>query len=100
VPTVGKFTSIGCYSDGVNGTRTLGDSEGYYDAIGMTVEGCAASCKSYSFFGVEYGQECYCGTAIGGQSASVGASSCSEPCKGSPAESYGVSGFMNLYQAL
>jgi hypothetical protein len=55
VSTVGAYNSIGCWTDSVS-ARALG---GKVPALGAnnTVEGCAAACTGYNFFGVEYGEE-------------------------------------------
>jgi hypothetical protein len=67
VPTVGAYSSIGCWTDTV-GARALGDK---LPALGAnnTVEGCAAACTGYNFFGVEYGDEVSCAfRSAGGKS--------------------------------
>jgi hypothetical protein len=30
----------------------------------MTLASCAAICTGYTYFGVEYGIQCFCGTAL------------------------------------
>ncbi|KAF2157675.1 WSC-domain-containing protein [Myriangium duriaei CBS 260.36] len=61
--TAGIYTSRGCVNEGsggkaLQGTNTATDT--------MTVEYCAAFCKSksYKFMGIEYGRECYCDNSV------------------------------------
>lgn len=54
-PTVGKYTFVGCQTEGT-GVRAL--SADSYAADAMTLESCAAYCSSFSYFATEYGREC------------------------------------------
>ncbi|KAF8263422.1 copper radical oxidase [Lactarius quietus] len=91
------WTSLGCYSDNVNG-RAL-TSASYTDTVGMTVESCVNFCngQNYIYAGVEYAQECYCGNIITGGSASVASSDCNFACKGNPSETCGAGNRLNMY---
>ncbi|KAF2136073.1 uncharacterized protein K452DRAFT_207182, partial [Aplosporella prunicola CBS 121167] len=40
----------------LDGSSTQADS--------LTVESCASFCDASVYFGVEYGRECYCGSAL------------------------------------
>ncbi|UNI14601.1 (Methyl)glyoxal oxidase [Purpureocillium takamizusanense] len=97
-PGVDEWVSIGCYSEGTTG-RTLTQGVGTIPNAQMTVAKCAAACKagSYTFAGVEYAGECYCGNKIsnGGQPADSG---CNMPCNGNSSEYCGGSGRLNVYQ--
>jgi hypothetical protein len=53
--TVGAYTFQGCYTEIPNG-RAL--SEARHDDAQMTTEKCAASCSTFTYFAIEYGQEC------------------------------------------
>jgi hypothetical protein len=85
-----QYGDQGCFSDSasiraLSGTSLLGNS-------GNSVEAYAAFClPTYSFFGVENGQDCWCGNSIGSSCNT----NCTEPdggvCGGSSAiEIYGV----------
>jgi len=60
----GNWSSIGCYSDNVQG-HTLTEVS-YVDTANMTVENCVGFCggQYFVFAGLEYSQECYCGDHI------------------------------------
>ena len=89
------FAYQGCYSEATN-TRALSAKQ--TAASTMTVEICAAFCTGYTFMGVEYSQECFCGNTIGSGSVNAG-SGCSMLCGGSSSEYCGGSNRLNLYQA-
>ncbi|KAJ3775846.1 hypothetical protein FB446DRAFT_723514 [Lentinula raphanica] len=58
VPSVGNWTSLGCYSDGINGQRTL--TVGVNLNTPATVEECTASCfaAGYQYAGTEFADQC------------------------------------------
>lgn len=97
-----SWTALGCFTDNA-GTRTLGTQQevpgGYTN---MTIEGCLSVCTSqgYTYSGVEYAQECFCGNAIlnGGTCASD-QKSCYMPCRGNTAETCGGSNRLNVYHS-
>ncbi|VBB71455.1 Putative protein of unknown function [Podospora comata] len=64
--SIGQFTYRSCWTDDV-GNRSLADLEHRTDD--MTVAKCADICQEYTYFGVEYGRECYCGDKLVGQAA-------------------------------
>jgi hypothetical protein len=50
------YTYIGCQTDNVN-ARTI-NAKSQAPNYGLTVEICATFCAGYTYFGVEYAQEC------------------------------------------
>lgn len=81
-PAVGAYTFLGCYTESTNpNLRALGSGTYAYDT--MTLETCAGNCTSYTYFGVEYGRECYCGNVIRGDSVLAAAQGdCNFVCPG------------------
>jgi hypothetical protein len=59
--TVGAYTYLHCHSDNTT-IRTL--QSAYIGAADMTIENCAVYCTGYTYFGVEYSQECYCSNTL------------------------------------
>jgi len=61
----------GCYVDGTTMATRLLNRHIWTSSTEMTVEACAARCNTRGFnvFGVEFGAECYCGTAVPSPSA-------------------------------
>jgi len=90
IQSVGNYSYIGCYSEGT-GTRALTGLTPKAPASGFTIELCEAACQGYTYFGMEYSNQCFCGnTILGGaanQSSSVPATNgCSMLCTGNQNE--------------
>ncbi|KAI9449277.1 WSC domain-containing protein [Lactarius psammicola] len=112
VPSVanGLWMSQGCYSDSPS-SRAL---HARVDAGDTTVESCIAACQAQEFTlaGVEFGQECWCGSEIEHGQTFVGNDNgirrgifrpfpdnpyCNMPCQGNPTELCGGAGRINVY---
>lgn len=93
------YISLGCWSDSQT-ARTLSVYEPSGDGIAF-VYACTNTCKNagYSYAGVEYGQECYCGNKIENGATEIDQSKCYMPCTGHKSETCGGPNAMNLYQA-
>jgi hypothetical protein len=90
IQSVGNYNYIGCYSEGT-GTRALTGLTPKAPANGFTIELCKAACQGYTYFGMEYSNQCYCGnTILGGasnQTSSVPATNgCNMICTGNQKE--------------
>lgn len=96
-PGVNGYTSLGCYTDSQT-ARTLSTYEPTSDGI-VFVRSCTQICANngFSYAGVEYGQECYCGNEILNGASSAPASDCNMPCSGNRTETCGGSARINLY---
>jgi hypothetical protein len=64
----------------------------------MTLDLCAASCSGYTYFGVEYGRECYCGNSFGAGSVAAAESDCSFTCPGNGQQLCGAGVRLSTYQ--
>ncbi|EJT97858.1 hypothetical protein DACRYDRAFT_84208 [Dacryopinax primogenitus] len=98
-PTFAGWTSLGCYVDASN--RAL-NSE-YADSLQMTLEICQSYCLSngYSYAGVEYAEECMCGSSIqtgSGQGVLATDGRCNMGCKGNPTEQCGGTWGINIWK--
>jgi len=93
------WVQLGCYTDQVY-SRTLANIGAYSGSL--TIEKCLASCEAagYSLAGVEYGDECHCGSSFdnGGAPAPDGSVGCSFPCAGSSTEICGGSNRLSMYE--
>lgn len=94
VPAVGSYSYQGCYSE--IGGRTLRASGVSNSSV--SVEMCAQFCNQYQYFGVEYSQECYCGTALQ-QGTTAGQTNCNMPCVAAPGEICGGAGSLSVYMS-
>ncbi|KAH8801520.1 WSC domain-containing protein [Xylogone sp. PMI_703] len=93
---VAGYGFLGCYTEATAG-RALGGSS--YAADTMTLESCAAFCSAYSYFGVEFGRECYCGNSLGsGSVLAANQADCSFLCPGNKLEYCGAGGKLEMYK--
>jgi len=81
---------MGCYSDNSTG-RSLAWRQDQVGSTSLTIETCLLACKKegYSFAGVEFGQECYCGVVLGNGTLALPDGSCTFPCTGNVNETVG-----------
>jgi hypothetical protein len=95
----GTYVYAGCYHEPAVGRLLPGPS--YTNMTGMTVESCVSFCQSSSptqtYAGVEFAQECYCGTTLPATATSVPDAQCSMTCKGNDKEYCGASLLLNIY---
>ncbi|KAL8963334.1 MAG: hypothetical protein Q9183_005024, partial [Haloplaca sp. 2 TL-2023] len=92
--SVGAYTAQGCYSEATSGRALTGTA--FYNDL-MTVEKCAAACSSFTWFGVEYGRECFCGNTLNAGSAPA-VSGCDFKCPGDSTQTCGGRNRLNMYQ--
>ncbi|KAJ3826706.1 hypothetical protein F5880DRAFT_1628591 [Lentinula raphanica] len=97
VPSVGNWTSLGCYSDGINGQRTL--TVGVNLNTPATVEECTASCfaAGYQYAGTEFADQCFCDSAINNGGAPTPITDCNMVCSGNSSEFCGGPNRLNMY---
>ncbi|OCF56894.1 hypothetical protein L486_05749 [Kwoniella mangroviensis CBS 10435] len=88
------YSSIGCYTEGTNG-RALSVGKGLGQAT--NVANCTAACAGYTYAGVEYGQECYCGNTFGVGSVAAPLTDCNMVCAGNSSEYCGAGNRLNVY---
>ncbi|KAF7561536.1 hypothetical protein G7046_g2604 [Stylonectria norvegica] len=95
-PGVSGYGSIGCYTEATSG-RAL--SNGKSNSL-ANVAGCLAACSagSYTYAGVEYGGECYCGNAFAAGSVPTTIDQCAMTCNGNTTEYCGGPSRLNMYK--
>lgn len=103
VQKAGNYSYIGCYSEATTG-RALSALQPTAPATGFTIESCEAACQGYSYFGMEYANECYCGNTIHAGSVAQANNTpsingCDMICKGTDLEFCGGSDRLNMYRA-
>lgn len=101
ISSVGNYNYQGCYSEATNG-RALAGLSPPAPTTGFTIELCAASCKGFTYFGMEYANECYCGntlaaTSVNQTSGTPSVNGCSMLCKGNSKEYCGGPGKLVVY---
>ncbi|PTB46771.1 uncharacterized protein TrAFT101_003787 [Trichoderma asperellum] len=91
---VGKYNWYGCYTEGTS-ARALAATT--YADDGMTLESCATFCAAYTYFGVEYSRECYCGNSFSAGSKLTTSSDCSMTCAGNDCDFCGAGNRLSVY---
>ncbi|KAF8311359.1 WSC-domain-containing protein, partial [Clavulina sp. PMI_390] len=84
VTPTSSWTDLGCYQD--SDARIL---TGYSNtASTLTPTSCQNTCvgMGYSYAGVEFSTECYCGSSLPSTAVSISSSSCSMTCGGDPSQ--------------
>ena len=94
VKSVGDYNYAGCYTEGTSG-RALGAKA--LATSDMTIENCASNCTGYTYFGVEFGNECYCGNSLGTGSVRTAEGDCDMNCPGKVKEVCGAGNRLTLY---
>ncbi|GHJ84917.1 hypothetical protein NliqN6_1319 [Naganishia liquefaciens] len=93
---VGNYTVYQCMTEATSG-RAL-SALSYSDVSGMTLESCARFCNGYTYFGTEYGQECYCGSYFNSGSKIASGNDCSMLCSGNATQLCGAASRLSTYQ--
>ncbi|KAJ5484197.1 hypothetical protein N7539_005993 [Penicillium diatomitis] len=98
VSTTLAWKSVGCYSDSTS-ARALNTS---VLNPGGTVETCQSTCEAqgFTYSGMEYGAQCFCGTAILNNAAVIDPSNCNIACPQNAAEVCGGSNAISMYAAV
>ncbi|CAJ2503525.1 Uu.00g109190.m01.CDS01 [Anthostomella pinea] len=94
--TASGSTRIGCYTDNTGNQQALSGTS--YGDDALTVDKCAAFCKRYKLFGLEYGRECWCGDSVASPNTEVGDGDCCFQCSGDATETCGAGNRLDVYQ--
>lgn len=95
--TVGSYTYQGCYTEATKARALTGAS--FYNYTAMTLEMCASSCSAFTYWGVEYGGECYCGNTLNPTSVlAAKQKDCSFTCPGDQYEYCGAGNRLDMYK--
>ncbi|KAE9396148.1 WSC-domain-containing protein [Gymnopus androsaceus JB14] len=90
---------IGCIAEGTTGSRRALADASYSDPA-MTPAMCQSKCSGYTYAGVEYSTECYCGNSLTGNGASgtvVDGSNCVSTCGGDSTQMCGGTWYLSVY---
>ncbi|KAI1099860.1 heme peroxidase [Jackrogersella minutella] len=95
-PTVSPYVRIGCYTEIPDGRALAGAA---YADDAMTLEMCASNCTGFTYWGAEYGRECYCGNTLDSRSSLAPDTDCQTmACAGNHYEYCGAALRLDLYQ--
>ena len=95
-PSSQDFNYLGCYTELTSGRALNGSSS---NGLNTTVTSCSQECASFEYFGVESGEECYCGDAIENGSTPV-TNGCNTPCESDDTQICGGSNQLSIYQKI
>ncbi|KAB5511574.1 WSC domain-containing protein [Coniochaeta sp. 2T2.1] len=95
LPVPKEWSAVGCYADSST-ARVLPVSR---NVANLSVPSCLDACNGFAYAGVEFGQECYCGTALV-QAEKRPDGECDIPCKGDGSSFCGSVGRLNVYSRL
>ncbi|KAG9800887.1 WSC domain-containing protein, partial [Aureobasidium melanogenum] len=95
VQSVADYSHMGCYTEATNGRALAGLSKA---GASISVDACASYCSAYTYFGVEYGSECYCGNTIQAGSSPITDGRCKMPCAANSSQICGGPNGLNMYQ--
>ncbi|GAB1727180.1 hypothetical protein NU195Hw_g8095t1 [Hortaea werneckii] len=97
-PFVSVFEYLACYNDSVT-NRTLQGAYLFGTSLqNLTLERCAAFCDDFQFFGVEYAQECYCGSELRNNAIQQDPASCYATCAGDETQNCGGYNRISVYR--
>jgi WSC domain-containing protein len=92
---VAGYSYSGCWSDAPESRSLNVGSVG--NRSNMSLENCATLCSSYTMFGTEYAEECYCGNGILASAIREPVSDCNMPCTGNSSELCGAGNRLSLF---
>ena len=95
-PSATGFSYFGCYTEGTE-VRAL-SSASLVNYTTMTVEMCESFCSTYTYAGLEYGGECWCGNSFGAGSVVAPETDCSFACGGNAAEKCGAGNRLSVWK--
>lgn len=101
VQSAGEYDFIGCYSDNNPGRALTGFAPAAPED-GSNIENCMSRCSKFTYFGTEYGGECYCGNTINAGATlqpgdDVDDTGCNMVCSGNSTEYCGGPNRLNMY---
>jgi len=91
-PILGCFTDRGDSND--TGGRDLSGAM-LFDGQPMSIERCQQFCNGYSYYGVENGNQCFCGSSINNNPSM--SSNCGTQCSGNNSETCGGVWAIDIY---
>ncbi|KAK4118865.1 hypothetical protein N657DRAFT_650837 [Parathielavia appendiculata] len=100
-PSPTAWAARGCYVEDARLPLLDENVSGPGGDATLTIGKCKDSCyhRAYPFAGVQEGNQCWCGTYVGGEWAR-NQSDCSIPCSGDKTTFCGGNGLLNIFQAL
>lgn len=95
--TINGWNALGCFSDNIIFRVFTGFHSVSFN--NNTIENCLSTCqqKNFPYAGVEFGNECYCGSKPNPYPRSVSSTLCGSACTGNSSEKCGGWGTLNMF---
>ncbi|KAK3329358.1 glyoxal oxidase-like protein [Apodospora peruviana] len=91
---IDNYNFYECRSEGTAARALTGAT---YASDEMTLQSCRAFCSAYTYFGVEYARECYCGNSFSAGAVTRPTSECSMTCAANPFQYCGAGNRLSVY---
>lgn len=88
---------MGCYIEAASSGNARTFTGAAFPNNTNTIPLCAQECAGWTYFGAEYGRECYCGNALGAGSVLTKDSDCSMVCVGDSGSYCGAGNRLSVY---
>eukprot|EP00903_Cladosiphon_okamuranus_P021311 g19582.t1 len=98
-PTSDEYELLGCSEDNVDGNRvmTLGPIKQDTMSAEICLDYCTGLDEGYTYFGTQYGKECWCATTVAG-GLTVGHDGCNMTCANNAGEICGGYDAISVYK--
>ena len=97
-PTVGVYTYQGCFLESASQGLSRALALASFPSDEQTALLCATNCAAYSYFGLQYSRECWCGNELNPAAVSVPETDCSMPCAADKGQLCGGGNRLNVYR--
>ena len=93
-PLPASWEALGCFYDPIT-PRTLSNKQSI-PGNNVTVASCLAACNDFTYAGLEFGSECYCGNSLDATSQAPD-TDCNIPCAGDSSSLCGSNARLNVF---
>ncbi|KAM3413865.1 hypothetical protein BST61_g10539 [Cercospora zeina] len=90
----GEYTYAGCYRE----TAGKAFNQRMTNSKMLTVDSCRTFCQGTQLFGVQWSEECFCGSTIAASASLTNDTDCNMSCKGDNSQYCGAGSRMQVYQ--
>ncbi|GIZ48665.1 hypothetical protein CKM354_001171600 [Cercospora kikuchii] len=90
----GEYTYAGCYRETTGKTF----NQKMTNSKTLTVDSCRKFCEGSTLFGVQWSEECFCGSTIATSASLTNDTDCNMSCKGDNSQYCGAGSRMQVYQ--
>ncbi|CAM9947269.1 unnamed protein product, partial [Sphacelaria rigidula] len=89
------YAFLGCFADSTRDRVLSGDA--FKNQGSLTIDSCASLCAGSTYFGTQFGKECFCGPSSDDPSR-LGDATCNMECSGDASETCGGRNAISVYE--